>query len=105
MKRSWFCFLLVISVFQVAAATIVPAREPIPQPSSVETVGPGTVISVRVLDLAFVGRYFVIRYGTDRGRVIEVWHRGKPLVVPGMHGMMTYRTHPEMIIDFRVVER
>jgi hypothetical protein len=104
MKRSWFCFLLVIWVFQVAVATTTPAREPIPQPSSVVTVGPGTVISVRVLDLAFAGKYFVVTYGTDRGGVIEVWHRGKLLVLPGMHGMMTYCTHPEMIIDFRVVE-
>jgi hypothetical protein len=105
MKRSWICFLLVISVFQAAAATTPPAHEPIPQPSSVVTVGPGTVISVRVLDLAFAGKYFVVMYGTDRGGVIEVWHRGKLVVVPGMHGMMTYGTHPEMIIDFRVLER
>jgi hypothetical protein len=104
MKRCWVCCLLVTSVFQAAAATA-PERAPIPQPSSVVTVGPGTVISVRVLDLAFAGRYFVITYGTDRGGAIEVWHRGKQVVVPGMHGMMTYRTHPEMIIDFRVVER
>ena len=105
MKRSWVCFFLVISFFQAAAATTAPAREPIPQPSSVVTVGPGTVTSVRVLDLAFAGRYFVVTYGTDRGGVIEVWHRGKLVVVPGMHGMMTYGTHPETIIDFRVVER
>lgn len=105
MIRTWTCFLLVISVFQTAAATTAPMRQPIAQPSSVVTVGPGTVISVRVLDLAFVGRYFVVKYGTDCGGVIEVWHRGKLVVVPGMHGMMTYGTDPETILDFRIVER
>jgi hypothetical protein len=105
MKRNWFYVLIVICVYQAAVATSVPTSKPIPEPSSVITVGPGTVISVRVLDLPFVGKSFVITYGTDRGGVIEVWHRGKPPVVPGMHGMMIYCTHPEMLMDFRVVQR
>jgi hypothetical protein len=50
--------------FQAAAATTAPAREPIPQPSSVVTVGPGSVISVRVLGVAFAGKDFVVTYGT-----------------------------------------
>jgi hypothetical protein len=104
MQRSWVCFLVVFIVFQVAAATTAPARQPIPPPSSVVTVGPGTVISVRVLDLAFAGKYFVVTYGTDRGGIIEVWHRGKLVVVPGMHGMMTYGTNPETILDFRIID-
>jgi hypothetical protein len=105
MKRGWLYLLLVISVVQAVAATTTPARQSIPQPSSVVTVGPGTIISVRVLDLAFAGKYFVVTYGTDRGGIIEVWHRGKLVVVPGMHGMMTYGTNPETILDFRIVER
>ena len=105
MKQSLLCFLLVITLLYPAWATVAPGRALIPRPSSVATVGPGTVISVRVLNVPFSVRYYVITYGIDRGKVIEVWHHGKLLVAPGMHGVMTYSTNPEMILDFRVIQR
>lgn len=74
------------------------------QPSSIFTVGPGTVISVRALDLPFAGTRYVVRYRSDDGELIEVWHAGRHiLLVNGMHGMLTYSTNPERILQFRVL--
>jgi hypothetical protein len=75
------------------------------QPSTVSIVGPGTVLSVRLLDLPFIKRHYVVKYETDGGELIEVWTPGKDiLVLEGMHGILTYSTHPERILNFRVVE-
>jgi hypothetical protein len=53
------------------------------------------------LDLAVS---FAIKCQTDGGELIEVWHPGKDIpVLQGMHGMLTYSTHPEMVRSFRVV--
>ena len=74
------------------------------QPSTIFTIGPGTVISVRALDLPFVGTRYVIRYRSDDGELIEVWHAGRNvLLVNGMHGMLTNSTNPERILQFRVL--
>jgi hypothetical protein len=74
------------------------------QPSSIFTIGPGTVISVRTLDLPFVGTRYVVRYRSDDGELIELWHLDRNLLlVKGMHGMLTYSTNPERILQFRVL--
>lgn len=76
----------------------------IPQPRTTFTVGPGTIISVRIVDLPFVETHYAVQYRTDDGELIEVWHPGRNLIlVKGMHGMLTYSTHPERIVRFRVV--
>jgi hypothetical protein len=76
------------------------------QPSTVSIVGPGTVVSVRLLDLPFIGPHYAVKYKTDVGQLIEVWTPGKDvLVLEGMHGILTYSTHPEKILSFRVVEQ
>jgi hypothetical protein len=75
-----------------------------PQPSTVFVVGPGTVVSVHRLDVPFVGPRYVVKYKTDDGQLIEVWHPGKDIpVLEGMHGTLTYSIHPEMVRSFRVV--
>jgi hypothetical protein len=76
------------------------------QPSTVFIVGPGTVLSVHLLDLPFIEPHYVVTYKTDGGELIEVWTAGKDvLVLEGMRGILTYSTHPEKILSFRVVEQ
>lgn len=76
------------------------------QLSTVSIVGPGTVLSVHLLDLPFIKPHYVVKYKTDDGELIEVWTPGKDiLVLEGMHGILTYSTHPEKILSFRVVEQ
>jgi hypothetical protein len=74
------------------------------QPSTTFIVGPGTVVSVHLLDVPFIGPHYAVKYKTDDGELIEVWHPGKDIpVFQGMHGMLTYSTHPEMVRSFRVI--
>ena len=76
------------------------------QPSTVSIAGPGTVLSVHLLNLPFIMPRYAVKYKTDGGELIEVWTPGKDvLVLEGMHGMLTYSTHPEKILSFRVVEQ
>lgn len=78
---------------------------PVPQPTWTFTVGPGTIIAVRPLDVPFVGRSYVVRYKTERGELIEIRDRRQRIpVLQGMHGLLTYSTNPEMILNFKVVE-
>jgi hypothetical protein len=50
--------------------------------------------------------HYAVKYKTDDGRVIEVWNPGKdPLLIEGMHGELTYSTHPERILNFRLVRQ
>ena len=72
MKQSLLCFLLVITLLYPAWATVAPGRALIPRPSSVATVGPGAVISVRVLNVPFAGHPTLTR-NSPRGR------SGKPI--------------------------
>jgi hypothetical protein len=75
-------------------------------PCSVFIVGPGTIVSVDQLDLPFIGLHYAVKYKTDDGRLIEVWTPGKGIVLlKGMHGDLTYSTHPERILNFRPVRR
>jgi len=75
-------------------------------PSTVFIVGPGTVVSVHLLDLPLIKPYYAVKYKTDGGELIEVWTPGKDvLVLEGMHGILTYSTQPEKILSFRVVEQ
>src|ERR1039457_3161581 len=76
------------------------------QPSTVSIVGPGTVLSVHLLDLPFIKPRYAAKYKTDGGELIEVWTPGHDiLVLEGMHGILTYSTHPEKILSFRVVDQ
>ena len=76
----------------------------IPQLSTVFVAGPGTVVSVHRLDVPFIEQRCVIKYKTDDGELIEIWHPGKVSpVLEGMHGVLTYSTHPEMVLGFRIV--
>ncbi len=76
------------------------------QPNTVSIVEPGTVVSVDLLDSPFIKPHYAVKYKTDGGELIEVCTPGKDvLVLEGMHGMLTYSTHPEKILSFRVVEQ
>lgn len=73
------------------------------QPSTVFSVGPGTVVSVHLLDVPFIAPRYVIKFKTDGG-LIEVWHPGTDIqVFQGMYGILTYSTHRERVRSFRVV--
>jgi hypothetical protein len=76
------------------------------QPSTVFVVGPGTVMTVHLLQLPFLEPRYAVKYKTDGGELIEVWTPRKDiLVVEGMHGILTYSINPERILNFRVVEQ
>jgi hypothetical protein len=76
------------------------------QPSTVFVVGPGTVVTVHLLQLPFLEPHYAVKYKTDSGELIEVWTPRKDiLVVDGMHGILTYSINPERILNFRVVEQ
>jgi hypothetical protein len=72
------------------------------QPSTVSIVGPGTVLSVHLLGLPFIKPHYAVKYKTDGGELIEVW---TIFALEGMHGILTYSTHPEKILSFRVAEK
>ena len=75
-------------------------------PCTVFIIGPGTIVSVHRLDLPFMDVHYAVKYKTDDGRLIEVWSPEKNmLLLEGMHGELTYSTHPERILDFRLVRR
>ena len=76
------------------------------QPSTVFVVGPGTVVTVHLLQLPFLEPRYAVKYKTDGGELIEVWTPRKDiLVLEGMYGILTYSTKPERILNFRVVEQ
>jgi hypothetical protein len=81
-------------------------RQPIREPASVFIAGPGTVVSVRFLDLPFMKPRYSVEFKTEGGELIQVWHSGNSIsLVEGMRGMLTYSRHPDEVIDFRVVDR
>ena len=50
--------------------------------------------------------HYAVKYKTDDGQLIEVWSPGKNmLLLEGMHGELTYSTHPERILNFRLVRQ
>jgi hypothetical protein len=80
--------------------------QPIRAPTTVFIAGPGTVVSVRFLDLPFMKPRYSVEFKTEGGELIQVWHCGKAIaLVEGMRGMLTYSRHPDGVIDFRIVER
>ena len=104
MKRA---FLLAILSLCVATAWGLPTERSthISQPNWTFTVGPGTVVAVQALDVAFVGRCYVVRYKTERGELIEIRDLRHTIpLLQGMHGLLTYFTSPERILNFKVVE-
>ena len=75
-------------------------------PCSIFIVGPGTIVSVDQLNLPFIELHYAIKYKMDDGQLIEVWTPRKSIVLlEGMHGELTYSTHPERILNFRPVRR
>jgi hypothetical protein len=105
MKRTLLCLALLPGLFTLAWATRAPMRGAIPAVSTIVTLGPGTVVSIRILDLPFTDKCYVVKYRTDEGSLVEIWHHGELSVLPGMHGMLTYSNSPEMILQFRVIQR
>jgi aconitase B len=104
MKRALQLAILCLSA---ASAWAVPTGHPdrISQPTWSFTVGPGTIVSVQALDLPFVGRSYIVKYKTEKGEVIEIRDlRHNIPVLQGMHGLLTYSTSPEMILNFKVIE-
>lgn len=80
-------------------------RQPIREPSWIFIIGPGTIVSIHVLDLPFTKPHYIVKFATDDGQTVEVWHSGKHiLLLEGMRGMLVYSEHPEKILDFRAVE-
>lgn len=91
----------------VATAWGLPTARPshISQPNWIFTIGPGTVIAVHALDVAFIGRCYTVRYKTESGEIVEIRHLRHDIpVLEGMHGLLTYSSSPEMIINFQVME-
>ena len=43
------------------------------QPSTVFVVGPGTVVTVHLLQLPFLEPHYAVKYKTDGGEPVEVW--------------------------------
>jgi len=76
------------------------------QPNFAYTVGPGTIVSLRLLDLPFGKRRYVVTYQTDAGEILEIWQpKDEVPLLKGMHGFLTYTTNPERVIEFRVTQR
>jgi hypothetical protein len=73
------------------------------KPSTIFIVGPGTIVSVHRMNMPFAEPYYAVKYKTDGGDLIEVCTPGTGiLVLEGMHGELTYSTHPERILNFRL---
>jgi hypothetical protein len=97
--------MLMICLTPLWGRTNTPVRG-LRQPNSAFRIGPGTVTSVHVIDLPFGGRRYAIKYVTDSGEMIEVWHpAGDSPVLKGMYGMLTYSTNPEMVVNFQVMQQ
>lgn len=103
MRQTFLCISLLIVCLCPAWAKPVPESRSIPRLVNVVTVGPGTVVSIQALDLPFAEKCYVVKYKTDKGRVLEIWHHGELSVMQGMHGILTYSSSPEMILGFRVM--
>jgi hypothetical protein len=103
MRQTFLYISLLIVCLCPAWAKPVPAWRSIPGLVNVVTVGPGTVVSIQALDLPFSEKCYVVKYKTDKGRVLEIWHHGELSVMQGMHGILTYSSSPEMILGFRVM--
>jgi len=74
------------------------------EPNWVFIAGPGTVISVRLRDLPFIKPQYVVKFKTDSGELIELFHHGSSApVVQGMHGTLVYSTHPDKVVEFRMI--
>lgn len=104
MKRA---LQLAILCFSVTTAWGVPTERSsrVAEPNWTFTVGPGTVVAVHALDVAFVGRCYIVKYRTERGELLEIRDlRHRISVLEGMHGLLTYSTNPEMILNFKVTE-
>lgn len=103
MIRTTLQLLLMVVCLNAAWGKETTAQTALQQPRTVFVVGPGTVLSVRLMDLPFVDPYYAIRYRTDGGELIEVWTHGRQIVLlEGMHGMLSYSTHPERIVNFQM---
>lgn len=104
-KRLLLMICLAASVTPAWAETTLHFSE-VRQPSTTFVVGPGMVVSVDVVDMPFTKPRHVVKFKTDGGQLIEVSQPGGDiLLLPGMYGIMTYSTHPEMIRRFRLMRQ
>ena len=103
MLRTTLQLFLMVVCLNAAWGKATTARTALQQPRTVFVVGPGTILSVHFMDLPFVDPYYAIRYRTDDGELIEVaTHGGQIVLLEGMHGMLSYSTHPERIVNFQM---
>jgi hypothetical protein len=95
-------------VLLAGSASAIPYKRSVPEfkPQFAYTVGPGTIVSLRLLDLPFGKRRYVVTYQTDSGEIYEIWQpKDEVPLLKGMHGFLTYTTNPERVIEFRVTQR
>jgi len=105
MRRTLPCILSLLLLTAIASGTPSMRRADL-QPTFAYTVGPGTIVSLRLLDLPFGKRRYVVTYQTDAGEILEIWQpRDEVPLLKGMYGFLTYTTNPERIIEFRVTRR
>jgi hypothetical protein len=90
-----------IALLNPASATVTKKQNLVFQPSSVFVVGPGSILSVRHLNLPFIKPFYAVRYKLDSGELIEVWTPADGIILlKGMHGILTYSSYPEKIVNF-----
>jgi hypothetical protein len=106
MRRTLSFILSLLLLTAVASGTSSMRRAAELQPTFAYTVGPGTIVSLRLLDLPFGKRRYVVTYQTDAGEILEIWQpKDEVPLLKGMYGFLTYTTNPERIIEFRVSRR
>jgi hypothetical protein len=106
MPRTITLLLSLLLVSSGAFGTPSMRQRYVSQPSFAYTVGPGTVVSLRLMDLPFGKRRYVVTYQTDAGEILEIWQpKDEVPLLKGMYGFLTYTTNPERVIEFRVTQR
>jgi len=94
------CLLPGLGKAAIDSSRPLPAREP----RWVFVAGPGTVVSVRFRDIPFIKPQYVVKFKTDSGELIEIFHHGASApVVPGMRGTLVYSTHPDKVVTFHTL--
>jgi hypothetical protein len=102
MIRKVVCAALLVALLNSAWGKPTTKFPLVRKPSTIFSVGPGTIVSVHRIDISFAKPYYAINYKTDGGELIEVWTPEMGiLVLEGMRGELTYSTNPERILNFR----
>ncbi len=104
MFRGVLLTLIVLALLSPVDANVSVQHTSIPQPKTIFVAGPGTIVSVRRLDLPFASLHYAVKYKLDTGDILEIWTPANGiLLMEGMHGMLTYSRHPERILKFTLV--